>query len=338
MVDMGTESPEGNPIDIRLKGQLPIAPPSALDPGIPQSHRDLTMTIRRLILCLALAALPASLAAEFTPVAERPKIQSPVITEASGLAISPTRPDLMWVINDSGGSPEIHLVGTDGGDHGKVTLKNVKNIDWEDLASFTLEGKSYLLVADTGDNNAKRETRFFHILREPALPAAGKKIDGTVSPAWRIQFRYAGGPRDCEAVAVDAQAGKILFISKRTTPPELYELPLRAPKSPAVLTATPVGRVTVNSPGGDLVPFSNQPTGLDITADGSLAAVVTYYGVFLFPRKPEQSWAEAFSGMPVGLPPHLLGQAESVAFSKDGRTIHAVSERLASPIARYRIE
>ena len=74
------------------------------------------MTIRRLIPCLALAALPASLAAEFTPVAERPKIQSPAITEASGLAISPTRPDFMWVINDSGGSPEIHLVGTDGGD------------------------------------------------------------------------------------------------------------------------------------------------------------------------------------------------------------------------------
>ncbi|MEY3896356.1 MAG: hypothetical protein RLZZ214_1876 [Verrucomicrobiota bacterium] len=296
------------------------------------------MTIRRFIPCLALAALPACLAAEFTPVAERPKIESPAITEASGLAISPTRPDLMWVINDSGGSPEIHLVGTDGGDHGKVTLKGVKNIDWEDLASFTHDGKSYLLVADTGDNNAKRETRFFHILREPALPTAGEKLAGTVPAAWTIQFRYAGGPRDCEAVAVDAKAGKILFISKRTTPPELYELPLRAPKKNAILTATPIARVAVKSPGGDLVPFSNQPTGLDITADGSLAAVITYYGVFLFPRNPGQSWAEAFSRMSVALPPHLLGQAESVAFSRDGQTIHAVSEGRATPIARYRLK
>ena len=217
-------------------------------------------------------------------------------------------------------------------------MKGVKNIDWEDLASFTLDGKSYLLVADTGDNNAKRETRFFHILREPALPAAGENLAGTVSPAWQIQFRYAGGPRDCEAVAVDAKAGKILFISKRTTPPELYELPLRAPKKPAVLTARPIARVPVKSPGGDLIPFSNQPTGLDITADGSLAAVITYYGVFLFPRKPRQIWAEAFSRMPVALPPHLLGQAESVAFSRDGQTIYAVSERRTSPIARYQLK
>ena len=296
------------------------------------------MMIRRLIPCLVLSALPCSQAAQFTPVADRPEIQSPAITEASGLAISPTRQDLMWVVNDSGGSPEIHLVGTDGGDRGKVTLKGVKNIDWEDLASFTLDGKAYLLVADTGDNNAKRETRAFFILREPALPAAGEKLAGTVPTAWRIQFRYAGGPRDCEAAAVDAKAGKILFISKRSTPPELYELPLRAPKNSAILTATPVARLTVKSPGGDLVPFSNQPTGLDITADGSLAAVITYYGVFLFPRKSDQSWAEAFSGMPVALPPHLLGQAESVAFSRDGQTIYATSEGRASPIARYQFK
>jgi hypothetical protein len=92
----------------------------------------------------------------------------------------------------------------------------------------------------------------------------------------------------------------------------------------------------VKSPSGDLFPFSHQPTGLDISADGSLAAVVTYYGVFLFARSPAESWAEAFSRKPLALPPHRLGQAESVAFSKDGRTIFAISEGRASPIACYR--
>ena len=294
------------------------------------------MNVRWISACLALATVPSATAAEFVPVAGRPKIQSPAIKEASGLAISPTNPDFMWVINDSGGTPDLHLVGTDSADHGKVTLKGVKNIDWEDLASFTLDGKPYLLVADTGDNDAKRESRIFHILREPPLPAAGKILAETVVPAWQISFRYEGGPRDCESVAVDAKAGKILFISKRTNPPEVYELPLRAPKEPGVLTARPIGRTSVKSPSGDLLAFSNQPTGLDITADGSLAAIITYYGVFLFPRTPAETWAEAFSKQPVILPPHLLGQAESVAFSKDGKTIFAISEGLASPIASYR--
>lgn len=296
------------------------------------------MNVRWIPACLTLATLSPGFASEFVPVAERPKIQSPAIKEASGLAISPTNPDFMWVVNDSGGTPDIHLVGTDGTDRGKVTLKGVKNIDWEDIASFTLDGKPYLLVADTGDNNAKRESRVFHIVREPALPAAGKNLAGNVVPAWQIQFRYEGGPRDCESVAVDAKAGKILFITKRTIPPEVYELPLREPKKRGILTARPIGRTSVKSPGGKLLTFSNQPTGLDITADGSLAAVVTYYGIFLFPRSPGESWAEAFAKKPAALPPHLLGQAESVAFSKDGKTIFAISEGRASPIARYRLK
>ncbi len=292
------------------------------------------MNVRWISACLTFATAAIS-PAGFLPVAERPKIQSPAIKEASGLAISPTDAAFMWVINDSGAAPELHLAGTDGTDRGKVTLKGVKNIDWEDLASFTLDGKPYLLVADTGDNNAKRETRSFHIIREPALPAAGKNLDGTATPAWQIQFCYEGGPRDCESVAVDAKAGKILFISKRTNPPEVYELPLRTPAKKGILTARLLGHTSVKSPGGNLLAFSNQPTGLDITPDGLLAAVVTYYGVFLFPRTPAESWAEAFSKKPVVLPPHLLGQAESVAFSNDGKTVFAISEGRASPIARY---
>lgn len=285
---------------------------------------------------LALGTISIGNATEFLPVAERPKIQSPEINEASGLAISPTNPECMWVINDSGGTPDLHLVGTDGTDRGKVTLKGVKNIDWEDLASFKLDGKSYLLVADCGDNGAKRETGILHVIREPALPAAGKSLAGTVTPAWQIEFRYPGGPRDCESVAVDAQAGKILLISKRTDPPEVYELPLRASGKKEILTARSIGRTAVNSPGGSLIPFSNQPTGFDISADGSLAAVVTYYSVFVFPRSPGETWAEAFARKPIVLPPHKLGQAESVMLSKDGRTIIAISEGVHSALAGYR--
>lgn len=271
-------------------------------------------------------------------MAERPKLQSPAVNEASGLAISSANPGFMWIINDSGGTPDIHLAGTDGTDRGKVTLADTRNIDWEDLASFTLDDQNYLLVADTGDNDSKRKSCTLHIVREPALPADGQILAGTVVPAWRIQFHYEGGPRDCEAVAVDTKAGNIILVSKRTQPPEVYQLPLRDTGKSGLLTARKLGPTEVRSPLDELIPFRDQPTGLDITADNTLAAVVTYAGVFLFPRKPGESWADAFAKPPTALQPHLLGQAESVAFSKDGRTIYSLSEGRDSPVARYQIQ
>ena len=275
---------------------------------------------------------------DFAPLAERPKLESSAITEASGLAISSANPDFMWIVNDSGGTPDIHLAGTDGTDRGKVTLADTRNIDWEDLSAFTLDGENCLLVADTGDNGSKREACTLHILREPALPAEGQKLSGTVVAAWRIQFCYEGGPRDCEAVAVDPVAGNIILISKRTEPPEVYQLPLHPPDGSGLAIARRIGQTEVKSPMASLIPFRNQPTGLSIAADNSVAAVVTYYGVFLFPRHPAESWAEAFAKPPAALQPHLLGQAESVAFSKDAKTIYALSEGRSSPVARYQIQ
>ncbi len=291
------------------------------------------MNFSRFLICLSLLA--HSNAAEFKLTEEKHVIQSPAINEASGLAVSPKNDHFLWTHNDSGGTPDLHLLTTDGKDRGKVTVTNAANIDWEDMASFTLDGKSYLLIADTGDNNAVRPVRTIHILLEPALPADGEKLSGSVTAAWHIDFTYEGGPRDCESVAVDAVAEKIILISKRTKPPEIYEMPLRAPKTSAPLILKKNGVTVVNSPAGNSLPFANQPTGLDISDDRTLAAVVTYYGVFLFPRKPEESWTEAFSHNPQPLPPHTLPQAESIAFSKDGKRIYVVSEGKNSPIRSY---
>lgn len=263
------------------------------------------------------------------------KLEPSPITEASGLAISSANPGFMWVINDSGGTPDVHLATIDGSYRGKVTLKDTKNTDWEDLDSFTLDGKNYLLVADTGDNDSKRKNRTLHILREPAIPADGKSLDLTVTPSWTIKFQYEDGPRDCESVGVDAKAGKIILISKRTKPPEVYELPLRPPEKAGTLIAKKLGPTSVKCPVATFLPYQDQPCGLDIAADNSFAAVVTYYGIFLFPRQPKESWADAFARQPTALAPHHLGQAESVAISKDGKTIYSVAEGKTSPIRIY---
>ncbi len=251
------------------------------------------------------------------------------------MAFSPTRQDLLWLVNDSGGTPDIHLAGRDGSSLGKLTLKEAPNIDWEDIASFVLDGKPYLLVADTGDNAARRDSCVLHIVPEPPLPAGGMPLVATGKPAWSLPFRYEDGPRDCEAVAVDAKAGKILLISKRTQPPLVYELPLRPPAKRGTLTARRIGTTQVKPIGGGLLPFLDQPTGLDISPDGSLAAIVTYHGVFLFSKDGPESWTDVFAKKALALSPHHLGQVESVAISPDGMSIRVVAEGTRSSIKVY---
>ncbi|RYD31726.1 MAG: hypothetical protein EOP87_14180 [Verrucomicrobiaceae bacterium] len=286
-------------------------------------------------LSLALASLPGLPASAFELVKDRQRIQSDAITEASGMAVSPKNGKFLWIVNDSGSKPSVHLIQTDGTKRGSVRLKDVKNKDWEDLASFTLKGKSYLLVADTGDNDSKRESCTLWILREPDLPEEGADLDTSVMPGSKIEFKYEDGPRDCESVAVDEKAGKILLISKRTKPPLVYQLPLVLDNKRGTLIARKVGSTGVKCPVVSLIPFRDQPTGLDISADGTLAAAVTYYGVFLFPKKPAESWADAFARQPTVLAPHHLALAESVALSKDGKSIFVISEGKNSPIVRY---
>jgi DNA-binding beta-propeller fold protein YncE len=194
-----------------------------------------------------------------------------------------------------------------------------------------------VLVADTGDNGAQRDFCTIYLLPEPPIPAPGQIIE--TKPDRKIVFRYEDGPRDCEAVAADPAGGKILLISKRTNPPVLYELPLLPENSGGPLIAKRTGTVRVNRPqSSPMVPYGNQPTGLTISPDGSLAAVLTYYGVFLFPREKGESWAAAFSKTPKMLPPHHLKQAEAITFSRDGKTLYVLSEGTNPPIITYHAE
>ena len=80
-------------------------------------------------------------------------------------------------------------------------LDGVTNIDWEDFASFDPHRHHCLLLADAGDNNAVCKTLALHVIEEPS-----KIADTHERPAWNIHFRWSGGPRDCESVAVGRTA------------------------------------------------------------------------------------------------------------------------------------
>ena len=120
------------------------------------------------------------------------------------------------------GKPLLYALDTQGNHLGRVDLRKSDNRDWEDLASFVLDGEPYLLVADIGDNDARHKKGRLYIVEEPAVEKKGEeKVD------WEIEFRYPDGPRDAESVAVDIENRRVLILSKRDIPPVLYEVPLR---------------------------------------------------------------------------------------------------------------
>lgn len=279
-------------------------------------------------LAVAAAALVCGCQTEpqdFAEAAPRPipvgRLEHGDIVEASGLARSHRQDDLLWTVNDGGAPPTLYALGTDGSDRGAVRVRAARNVDWEDLASFERDGEAWLLIADIGDNMAERNHVTLYILREP-----DPSTDLVVEPERRLAFRYPDGPRDAEAVAVDPAADAVYVLSKRTIPAEIYALPLESPGRSAAVVATRVGTLTaLPQPSEEDVRLAEarhswhwQPTAMDISADGSFAAILTYYGVYLYERGEAQSWPDALLAPPASLPLGDVREAEAITIVRDG--------------------
>ena len=282
------------------------------------------------------------------------RLENKNIKEASGLAPSLRSSGVLWVHNDSGNEPALYAIGADGRHLGTVWLAGTDNMDWEDMASFTLGGKAHLLVADTGDNRGKRKSYTLYVMEEPDAALLSRDKEHVAPPAWEVTFVYPDGAHDCEAVAVDpgvagdGSDGRVYLLLKRTTPPRLFSVPLK----PAVATpgeplvAWELGRVAL--PGRpsalrNLLPapagrYRGMPTGMDFSQDGRRAVVLTYGDVFLYSRREGESWFSALVRDPVALPPHKLGQAEAVCFSADGKHIFVTEEKTGAALLRYDLE
>ena len=242
---------------------------------------------------------------------------------------------MLWTINDSGAKEYLYATDLQGTSIGRTELKKSKNKDWEDLASFTLDGDPHLMVADIGDNDARHKSRKLYFLKEPK---AGKK-DTTVD--WEVTFKYPNGPRDAEAAAIDIENERVLILSKRDIPPALYEVPLQVDDDKKV-TATWLGTISgLPKPSRQDVQFAPktkdwhwQPSGMDISADNRAAVILTYRAVYYFLRRPDQDWFDAFNTQPIRIGLGNFPNAEAVAFADDKRTVMVTGENRNSLLLR----
>lgn len=300
----------------------------------------------------ALAAAFGLLCALPGPAETAPAYAGPVVVghlaepknqETSGLAISHRTPGLLWTHNDSGGDPVLFAVNADGSLRGKVRVGGATNFDWEEISSFEIDGKAWLLAADMGDNYAMRPAGcVLHVLPEPEASQLLPDEETEVRPAYSIHFIYEDGARDAEALAVDVKERAIYILSKREDLPRLYRLPLAASTAEQPAVARFLGLVphlpqptaqqrSVRLPTQGLLGW---PTAMDFSHDGKTALVLVYKQPLLFARAAGESWADALAREPVQLAPHKLEQAEAACFSTDDRSIYVASER-TTDLLRY---
>ncbi len=288
-------------------------------------------------------AVTGSLPLEQPPrdVASTGAFAHPDIRESSAAVRSFSHAGVYWTLNDSGNDERLFAFDTAGRDLGAVRITGARNRDWEAMATGPCPEGRCLVVGDVGDNLARHETVTLWRVPEPAPPGAGREVAS--APARALALRFPDGPRDVEALWMDADTA-VWLVTKREVRgddgarqrAQVYRLPARAWDAAAPVVAELVdslphvatrNRRTLITDAALSNPFGD-------SAQVSRLAVRTYELLLVFETEPG-------SGRPLKLVGHCAldaldeRQGEGVAWLPDGRVL-LTSEKRRAPLHALR--
>lgn len=250
------------------------------------------------------------------------KLSSTALAELSGMAPSRRQPGLFWAHNDSGDDARLYLFDRRGRDLGSYLVAGVEAFDWEDMASFTADGKHYLLAADTGNNGLNAAVHVLHVVEEPECDPERGVSQRELTVDQTIAFSFEDDYRNCEAVGIDPTDKTILLVSKeRNNVCGVFALAWPKDKAAKSHTAKRIGTLKLR-----------QATGMDVSPDGRRAIVVTYTDAFEYTRGEKEDWAAAFARPPRVIELPARKQGEAICYGPDGKTIYASSEGQSAPL------
>ena len=263
------------------------------------------------------------------------------LMEASGMQASRSREGDFFLHNDEG-APVLYVTDKTGADLGSFSIVPAKNKDWEDITSVPVDGGRWIVAGDIGDNQARRKSIRLYFAQEPK-PGKHDRYDGFVELKHRLTLTYPDGPRDCESLAYDPVAQQLLLLSKRDKPPRLYAVDLATALTQPKTELEFLGTIARLRPPtahdrrrfGGRTDFISQPTGLDISADGSEAVVITYRSLYRFRRDDGESWLSALQKEPQEVVGPPAPQNEAIAYSVDGTEIYVTTEKQPAPVFQF---
>lgn len=259
---------------------------------------------------------------EYQSARELCKLANNKVTESSGLACSRNAPGVFWTHNDSGDAPRVFAFNTAGKDLGACLVTGIRARDWEDMASFKVQGKSFLLLGDVGDNEKNNDVHELYLVGEPAVdPGRGLAVQ-QMPVLSVIRYRYEDGRHNCESIAVDPVTRTILLVTKDGGKKcSAYAIPFPRQPSAEPVVARKIAALSIPT-----------ATGMDVSANGRRAVVVTYGDAYEYKRGADEDWAAAFARQPRKLPMPRRAQGESICYGPDGKTLYLTSEKVPSPL------
>ena len=254
------------------------------------------------------------------------KLDTKLLDEASGMALSRTSPRL-YLINDSGSGPSFIVNSRDGAGAKKITINGFKPFDTEDLALGPCpvgEQATCLIVGDIGDNRRKRKTVELVFIQERA------EFGAAVDPVAKFEARYPDGAHNAEALG-SMPNGDLVIVTKEedkkkevSLPAQVFRLSKReiegAITAKKVATLERLGEIDVptitkNKSFGGLV------TGMSVSQDGTRWLLLTYENAIEVVVDPKFDPA---SKKPVAIehklvPLKVLPQQESITYETNDR-------------------
>ena len=255
-------------------------------------------------------------------------VDSGQINEISGLIATE---NTLWVHNDSGDSPTLYALSTNGIHKGTVNITNAFARDWEAMTSFTKDGQQYFLIGDVGDNKERKGMVTFYVIKAPTH-------FNDIKADYSFTGTYDIGSKDVEAMFVDPIDNSLYLLSKGRDG-QHHILKSAIPEQPPILenpieaktTAPPdVQFSTVYSKKWSDLPIpknqqSQYITDAAIHQDGTLIVRRNYLSASLWVRTDNQSIDELLQTKPCKIPLPLQPQGESIAFSPNGQYLWTIS-------------
>jgi hypothetical protein len=234
-----------------------------------------------------------------------------MIDEASGMADSKAFPGHLWVQQDGGNSAHITLLSYNGAIQKKILLQSTFNRDWEDMAigSGPEQGKNYLYLAETGDNNLAFSFYTIYRFEEPTATT------DTIRSIDQIRFVYPDGPHDAEAIFIHNPTKDIYIVTKRDAKSKIYKLPY--PQNTVTSnTAAAVGELSFTG-----------VTGAAASADGKEIIIKTYSTVNYWRVNGSDAIETTLQTKPVTLGYKAEPQGEAICFKNDNTGFFTLSEK-----------